>query len=137
MITENHVGGLLVIGPLWVTNSQQETQRLCRFSWSRQSGGKCGFSEPPLQQSGLDGHATLTSVHRRFNPKLPRQGCCELHTLKFIAEGQNTLSGGKSGTGKSPIGKTASYEATLHGLHVRLLKANGVYPHCALRSGAE
>jgi len=43
------------------------------------------------QQSGLDERATLTDFDWRFNPKLPRQACFELHTLKFVAEGQNAL----------------------------------------------
>lgn len=40
------------------------------------------------QQSGLDERATLTDFDWRFNPKLPRQACFELHTLKFVAEGR-------------------------------------------------
>lgn len=42
--------------------------------------------ERRFQQSGLDERVTLGDFDWRFNPKLPRQACFELHTLKFIAE---------------------------------------------------
>jgi len=49
----------------------------------------------------LDERATLNDFDWRFNPKLPRQACFEMHTLKFITEGSNALIIGKTGTGKS------------------------------------
>jgi len=49
--------------------------------------------------SGLDERPPLTDFDWRFNPKLPRSACFELHTLKFIAEGANALIIGKPGTG--------------------------------------
>lgn len=45
------------------------------------------LSERRYQKSGLDERATLHDFDWRFNPKVPRQACFELHTLKFIAEG--------------------------------------------------
>ena len=89
------------------------------------------------QQSGLDERATLTDFDWRFNPKLPRQACFELHTLKFVAEGQNALIIGKPGTGKSRIAKAVAYQATLQGLDVRVLEADSVFANYALWSGAD
>ena len=43
--------------------------------------------ERRYQQSTLDERATLHDFDWRFNPKVPRQACFELHTLKFIADG--------------------------------------------------
>lgn len=53
------------------------------------------LTERRYNQSGLDERATLTDFDWRFNPKLPRQACFELHTLKFITEGSNALIIGK------------------------------------------
>lgn len=88
-------------------------------------------------QSGLDERATLTDFDWRFNPKLPRQACFELHTLKFIAEGQNALLIGKPGTGKSRIAKAVAYQATLQGHDVRVLEADSIFAQYALGSSAD
>ena len=53
--------------------------------------------------SGLDERPMLADFDWRFNPKLPRAACFELHTLKFLGEGANALIVGKPGTGKSHI----------------------------------
>jgi hypothetical protein len=45
--------------------------------------------ERRYKQSGLDERMSLADFDWRFNPKLPRAACFELHTLKFVAEGQN------------------------------------------------
>ena len=45
------------------------------------------LSERRFKQSGLDERPTLAEFDWRFNPKVPRQACFELHTLKFITEG--------------------------------------------------
>ena len=89
------------------------------------------------QQSGLDERATLTDFDWRFNPKLPRQACFELHTLKFVAEGQNALIIGKPGTGKSHIAKAVAYHATLQGHDVRYLEADSVFVQYTLGSAAD
>ncbi len=90
--------------------------------------------ERRYNKSGLDERATLTDFDWRFNPKLPRQACFELHTLKFIAEGQNALIIGKPGTGKSHVAKAVAYQATLQGHDVRYLEADGVFAQYALGS---
>jgi hypothetical protein len=43
--------------------------------------------ERRYQKSGLDERVSLADFDWRFNPKLPRAACFELHTLKFVAEG--------------------------------------------------
>jgi len=88
-------------------------------------------------QSGLDERATLIDFDWRFNPKLPRQACFELHTLKFIAEAQNALIIGKPGTGKSRIAKALAYQATLQGYDVRVLEADSAFAQYALGSSAD
>jgi DNA replication protein DnaC len=93
--------------------------------------------ERRYQHSGLDERLTLGDFDWRFNPKLPRQACFELHTLKFIADGQNGLIIGKPGTGKSHIAKAVAYNATLQGHDVRYLEADSVFAHYALSSGAD
>jgi len=40
-----------------------------------------------FKRSGLDDKPTLVDFDWRFNPKLPRAACFELHTLKFVGEG--------------------------------------------------
>ena len=47
--------------------------------------------ERRYQQSGLDEKLTLAEFDWGFNPKLPKQACFELHTLKFIAEADNAI----------------------------------------------
>ena len=93
--------------------------------------------ERRYHQSGLDERATLNDFDWRFNPKLPRQACFELHTLKFIADGYNALIIGKPGTGKSHLAKAVAYHATLQGHDVRYLEADGAFAQYALGSTAE
>ena len=95
------------------------------------------LTERRFKRSGLDERASLADFDWRFNPKLPRQACFELHTLKFVAEGQNALIIGKPGTGKSRIAKAVAYQATLQGLDVRVLEADSVFASYALCSGAD
>ncbi|MEO6959579.1 MAG: IS21-like element helper ATPase IstB [Burkholderiaceae bacterium] len=83
-------------------------------------------------KSGLDERATLNDLDWRFNPKLPRQACFELLTLKFISDGANALIIGKPGTGKSHVAKAAAYQATLQGYHVRYLEADSALAHYGL-----
>lgn len=89
------------------------------------------------KQSGLDERATLNDFDWRFNPKLPRQACFELHTLKFIADGCNALIIGKPGTGKSHVAKAVAYQATLQGHGVRYVEADGAFAQYALGNAGE
>jgi DNA replication protein DnaC len=93
--------------------------------------------ERRYQLSGLDERASLTDFDWRFNPKIPRQACFELHTLKFITEGQNALIIGKPGTGKSRIAKAVAYQATLQGYDVRVLEADSAFAQYALCAPAD
>ena len=43
--------------------------------------------ERRYKRSGLDEKASLADLDWRFNPKIPRAACFELHTLKFITQG--------------------------------------------------
>lgn len=82
------------------------------------------LTERRFKQSRLDERLTLADFDWRFNPKLPRQGCFELHTLKFISDGANALIIGKPGTGKSHVAKAVAYQATLQGHEVRYVEAD-------------
>src|SRR5260370_37501112 len=56
--------------------------------------------ERRFQLSGLDERTSLAEFDWAYNPKIPKRTCFELHTLKFIAEGDSGLFIGQSGTGK-------------------------------------
>lgn len=89
------------------------------------------------KRSGLDEKVSLADFDWRFNPKLPRAACFELHTLKFIAEGANALIVGKPGTGKSHLAKALAYQATLTGHDVRYLEADTEFARYALANTSE
>jgi hypothetical protein len=95
------------------------------------------LTERRFKHSRLDERPTLNDFDWRFNPKLPRQACFELHTLKFIGEGGNALIIGKPGTGKSHIAKAVAYQATLQGFDVRYVEADTEFARYALGSTAE
>lgn len=95
------------------------------------------LTERRFKQSRLDERPTLADFDWRFNPKLPRQACFELHTLKFIADGANALIIGKPGTGKSHVAKAVAYQATLQGHDVRYLEADTEFARFALASPKE
>ena len=90
-----------------------------------------------FKQSRLDERPTLADFDWRFNPKLPRQACFELHTLKFIGEGANALILGKPGTGKSHLAKAVAYQATLQGHDVRYVEADSEFARFALCNAQE
>ena len=93
------------------------------------------LTERRYKQSGLDERATLTDFDWRFNPKLPRQACFELHTLKFITEGSNALIIGKPGTGKSHVAKAAGLPG--HAAGLRRALRGGRQRVCALQPGRQ
>ena len=93
--------------------------------------------ERRYKRSGLDEKVTLADFDWRFNPKLPRSACFELHTLKFIGEGANALIVGKPGTGKSYRAKAVAYQATLQGYDVRYLEADTEFARYAIASAPE
>jgi len=88
--------------------------------------------ERRYQHSGLDEKLTLAELDWSFNPKLPRQACFQLHTLKFIAAGENGLIVGKPGTGKSHVAKAVAYQAILHGHKVLYLETDDFFNRYAL-----
>ena len=82
------------------------------------------LTERRFKHSRLDERLSLADFDWRFNPKLPRQACFELHTLKFISEGANAMIIGRPGTGKSHVAKAVAYQATLQGFDVRYVEAD-------------
>jgi DNA replication protein DnaC len=95
------------------------------------------LTERRYQQSGLDERVTLGEFDWHFNPKVPRQACFELHTLKFITQGFNALLIGKPGTGKSHIAKALAYQGTLQGYDVRYIEADTAFAHYSLAGADE
>jgi DNA replication protein DnaC len=93
--------------------------------------------ERRFKRCGLDERLTLVDFDWRFNPKLPRSACFELHTLKFIAEGANALIIGKPGTGKSHVAKALAYQGTLQGYDVRYVEADTEFAQYGLASPQE
>ena len=93
--------------------------------------------ERRFKHSRLEERLTLTDFDWRFNPKLPRQACFELHTLKFLGEGANALIIGKPGTGKSHVAKAIAYQATLQGHEARYVEADTEFARFALASPPE
>lgn len=93
--------------------------------------------ERRFKKSALMERLALNDMDWRFNPKLPRQACFELHTLKFITEGANALIIGKPGTGKSHVAKAVAYQATLQGYDVRYVEADTEFAKFGLASPAE
>jgi DNA replication protein DnaC len=93
--------------------------------------------ERRFKRSGLSERLTLVDFDWRFNPKLPRSACFELHTLKFIAEGANALIIGKPGTGKSHVAKAVAYQATLQGYDARYVEADTEFAQYGLATSSE
>jgi len=80
--------------------------------------------ERRYQFSGLDERASLAEFDWGYNPKIPKRTCFELHTLKFIAEGDSALLIGPPGTGKSHVAKAIAYSAVRSGLRVLYVEAD-------------
>jgi DNA replication protein DnaC len=72
-----------------------------------------------FQRSGLAERASLAEFDWTYNPQIPRRTCFELNTLKFIAEGNNGIFVGKTGTGKSHVAKAIAYSAVRSGCRRR------------------
>ena len=82
--------------------------------------------ERRYQLSGLDERASLAEFDWGYNPKIPRRTCFELHTLKFIAEGDSAILIGPPGTGKSHVAKAIAYAAVRSSLRVLYAEADEV-----------
>lgn len=96
------------------------------------SAGRTGPRQSRLierryQQSGLEEKLTLAEFDWSFNPKLPRQSSFQLHTLGFIAAGENALLIGKPGTGKSHIAKAIGYQAILQSHKVQYIETDDFF----------
>ena len=74
--------------------------------------------------SGLDERVSLADFDWGYNPKIPKRACFELHTLKFVAEGDCGLLIGPPGTGKSHVVKAIAYAAVRAGLRVAYVEAD-------------
>ncbi len=86
------------------------------------------------QRSGLPERASLAEFDWSYNPQIPKRTCFELNTLKFIAEGQNAILVGKSGTGKSHVAKAIAYSAVRSGMHVAYVEADELLGNLAIAS---
>jgi DNA replication protein DnaC len=85
---------------------------------------KSRLLERRYQLSGLDERASLTDFDWNYNPKIPKRTCFELHTLKFIAEGESAILIGPPGTGKSHVAKAIAYAALRSELRVLYTEAD-------------
>lgn len=93
--------------------------------------------ERRYQLSGLDERASLAEFDWGYNPKIPKRTCFELHTLKFVAEGDCALVIGPPGTGKSHVAKAIAYAAVRAGLRVAYTEADELLGRLALAAPAE
>lgn len=87
---------------------------------------KSRLLERRYQFSGLDERAALAEFDWGFNPKIPKRICFELHTLKFIAEGDSAVFIGPPGVGKSHIAKAIAYAAVRSELRVLYAEADAL-----------
>ena len=93
--------------------------------------------ERRYQLSGLDERASLAEFDWGYNPKIPKRICFELHTLKFIAEGDSAILIGPPGTGKSHVAKAIAYAAVRSGLRVFYAEADDFLGTLAFAAPAE
>ena len=93
--------------------------------------------ERRYQLSGLDDRASMAEFDWGYNPKIPKRTCFELHTLKFIAEGDSAIFIGPPGTGKSHVAKAIAYAAVRTGLRVLYTEADDFLGRLALATPTE
>ncbi len=72
--------------------------------------------ERRFQLSGLAERISLGDFDWSYNPKIPKRTCFELHTLKFVREGDNAIVIGPPGTGKSHVAKAIGYGGGARGI---------------------
>src|ERR1035437_7777325 len=89
------------------------------------------------QFSGLDERASLAEFDWGFNPKIPKRTCFELHTLKFIAEGDSAILIGPPGTGKSHVAKANACPSVRASLRVLYAEADPLLGPLAFAAPAE
>lgn len=80
--------------------------------------------ERRYQQSGLGKKARAGRVRLIIQSQLPRQASFQLHTLVFIAAGNNALLHGKPCIGKSHIAKAIAYQPILQSHKVQYLETD-------------
>ena len=66
--------------------------------WDQDAQFRLATDGASFQALGLAKSLTLADLDWRFNPKLPRSACFELHAIKFIAEGAKFELLGQPGT---------------------------------------
>lgn len=88
---------------------------------------KTKLAERRYALSGLAEKKTLTDFDWSFNPKVPRRGCFELVSLKFIANREDAILLGPPGTGKSHIAKAVAHAAVLGGHRVFYREAHELF----------
>ena len=96
-----------------------------------------GLLERRYRASGLDARASLAEFDWGYNPKIPKRVCFELHTLKFVSEGDCALLIGPPGTGKSHVAKAIAYAAVRQGLRVVFGEADDLLDQLAVTSPSE
>ena len=93
--------------------------------------------ERRYRTSGLDERVSLADFDWGYNPNIPKRVCFELHTLKFIAEGDCALLIGPPGTGKSHVAKAIAYAAVRQAMRVAFGEADELLDHLAVLPATE
>lgn len=82
--------------------------------------------ERRFKKSGLEERKTFDDFDWKFNPKIPKNACFELLTLKFIQQGEDALLIGKPGTGKSHIAQAIAFVSLITGYQVTCRPAHDI-----------